>query len=131
MSPIEERIAEKLTKMGYEVHLNLGNRNTRLSLAIYDSEIDRYLVGVELDKDAFLSSTSIMERDVYKPKFLQSRGWTILRVWCRDWWISPQKVIKSITTLAEKNRALYKKNTPRTTTPPPIAEPEESVFAEV
>ena len=131
MSPIEERIAEKLTKLGYEVHLNLGNRNTRLSLAIYDSEIDRYLVGVELDKDAFTSSTSIMERDVYKPKFLESRGWTILRVWCRDWWLSPQKVIKSITSLAEKNRALYKKNAPRTVTPAPIEEPAESVFAEV
>ncbi len=129
LSPIEERIAEKLTKLGYEVHLNLGNQNTRLSLAIYDAEIDRYLVGVELDKDAFMSSPSILERDVYKPKFLTSRGWSILRVWCRDWWLSPQKVIKAITSLAEKNRTLYKKSI-RSTTPPPIPEPLESVLSE-
>ena len=129
LSPIEERIAEKLTKAGYEVHLNLGNENTKLSLAIYDSELDRYLVGVVLDKDAFVSSSSIMERDVYKPKFLSSRGWSILRIWCRDWWLSPQKVIKSITALAEKNRALYKKSHTPTAIPP--LEPEESVLSTV
>ena len=111
------------------MHLNLGNENTKLSLAIYDSELDRYLVGVVLDKDAFVSSSSIMERDVYKPKFLSSRGWSILRIWCRDWWLSPQKVIKSITALAEKNRALYKKSHTPTAIPP--LEPEESVLSTV
>ena len=130
LTPIEERIAEKLTKAGYEVHLNLGNENTRLSLAIYDSELDRYLVGVVLDKDAFASSSSIMERDVYKPKFLASRGWSILRVWCRDWWLSPQKVIKSITSLADKNRTLYKKSMTQST-PAPQLEPTESVLSVV
>ena len=45
-----------------------------------------------------------MERDVYKPKFLEGRGWTIMRVWCRDWWLSPAKVVRSIITAAEKNR---------------------------
>lgn len=129
LSPIEERIAEKLTKAGYEVHLNLGNENTRLSLAIYDSDLDRYLVGVVLDKDAFMSSNSIMERDVYKPKFLASRGWSILRVWCRDWWLSPQKVIKSITSLAEKNRTLYKKSL--TAQRVSELEPSESVLSEI
>jgi very-short-patch-repair endonuclease len=35
---------------------------------------------------------------------MESRGWTILRIWSRDWWISPAKVIKTITSAAEKNR---------------------------
>lgn len=101
---VEEQIKERLEKLGYTVETNIGNRNNRISLAIYDEKTDRYLVGVELDKDAFASSDSCLERDVYKPKFLESRGWTIVRVWCRDWWISPARVIKIITTLAEKNR---------------------------
>ena len=95
---------ERLEKLGYKVETALGNRNSRISLAIYDEESDRYLVGIELDRDAFASSTSCMERDVYKPRFLESRGWTVMRIWCRDWWLSPQKVIKSIAAVAEKNK---------------------------
>jgi len=104
VAEVEEQIKERLEKLGYEVHTGLGNRNNRISLAVYDEATDRYLVGVELDKDAFASSASSMERDVYKPRFLEARGWTVLRVWCRDWWISPTRVVKTITTLAEKNR---------------------------
>ncbi len=103
---VEDQIKDRLEKLGYTVETNLGNKNNRISLAIYDEKTDRYLVGVELDKDAFASSDSCLERDVYKPKFLESRGWTIVRVWCRDWWLSPSRVIKVITTLAEKNRAI-------------------------
>ena len=101
--PIELQMKERLEKLGYKVDTALGNRNNRISLAVYDEKQDRYLVGVELDTDATASSESILERDVYKPKFLEARGWTIMRVWCRDWWLSPQKVIKAIAATADRN----------------------------
>lgn len=104
MMEVEEQIKERLEKQGYTVHTGLGNRNNRISLAIYDEKTDRYLVGVELDKDAFASSQSSMERDVYKPRFLEARGWSIIRVWCRDWWLSPARVVRTIVSLAEKNK---------------------------
>jgi very-short-patch-repair endonuclease len=88
--------------------MRLGNRNNRISLAVYDEKTDRYLVGVILDKDAYGSSDSTMERDVYKPLFLESRGWSLIRVWSRDWWLYPQKVIKTIVDAAEANRAKKK-----------------------
>ncbi len=101
---VEEQIKSRLEKLGYTVDTNLGNRNSRISLAIYDKETDKYLVGVELDRDAFAASESCIERDVCKPRFLEARGWTLLRVWSRDWWLSPGKVIRTITQEAEKNR---------------------------
>ena len=101
---VEEQMKERLEKLGYTVETALGNRNSRISLAIYDEKTDRYLVGIELDRDAFASGASAMERDVYKPRFLESRGWTVMRIWCRDWWLSPQKVIKNIAQIAEKNK---------------------------
>ena len=104
LGSVEEQMKEKLTKLGYKVDTRLGNRNSRISLAIYDEKSDKYLVGVELDSDAFRASASAIERDVYKPRFLEARGWNVIRVWCRDWWLYPQKVIKSITSLAEKNK---------------------------
>ncbi len=105
ISSIEEQMKERLEKLGYKVKTRLGNKNSRISLAIYDEESDKYLVGVELDTDAFASGSPLLERDVYKPRFMQSRGWTILRIWSRDWWISPSKVIKGITSVAERNRS--------------------------
>ena len=108
LASVEDQIKEKLEKLGYTVDTKIGNRNNRISLAVYDKEKDRYLVGVELDKDAFAGSASTMERDVYKPKFLESRGWTILRVWCRDWWLYPTKVIKTIVQAAEEKKSALK-----------------------
>ena len=101
---VEEQMKERLEKLGYKVDIGLGNKNNRISLAVYDEKKDKYLVGVELDYDAFLSSESCLERDVYKPKFLESRGWTVIRVWCRDWWLYPSRVLKTITAAAEKNK---------------------------
>ncbi|MBR2431394.1 MAG: hypothetical protein IKB23_00575, partial [Clostridia bacterium] len=101
---IEEQIKERLEKLGYTVDLHLGNKNNHITLAIYDEKLDRYLVGVELDSDAFAASKSAMERDVYKPRFLRARGWNVIRVWSRDFWLYPQKVIKTIVSAAEKNK---------------------------
>ena len=103
---VEEEIKAKLEKAGYTVHTGLGNRNNRISLAIYDDKLDRYLLGIEIDLNVYPGSSSAMERDVYKPKFLEARGWSIMRVWCRDWWLSPQRVIKNITAAADKNREI-------------------------
>ena len=104
IASVEERIKERLVKLGYQVDTALGNKNNRISLAVYDEDEDKYLVGVELDKDAYITGSSTMERDIYKPKFLEERGWTILRVWVRDWWLYPNKVIAAITDAAEANR---------------------------
>ena len=104
LTSIEEKIKAKLEAAGYKVDTSLGNRSSKISLAIYDEKLDRYLVGVELDRDAFSASESSMERDVYKPRFYESRGWSIIRIWSRDWWLYPGKVIKAITQEAEKNR---------------------------
>ncbi len=106
LSSIEEQIKERLSremdKYGYTVDTHLGNRKSRISLAIYDPKADRYLLGIELDKDAYASSDAILERDVYKPRFMEARGWALMRIWCRDWWLSPQKVIRSIVNTLER-----------------------------
>ncbi len=106
---IEEQMKERLQRLGYKVKTKLGNKNSRISLAVYDEESDRYLIGIELDTDAFASGAPLLERDVFKPRFMQSRGWSILRIFSRDWWISPAKVIKTIAAVAEKNRRLTSK----------------------
>ncbi len=103
-SKMENDIKQELEKLGYIVETNLGNTNYKLSLAIYDKKLDRYLLGVECDYSAYASSDSILERDVFRNKFLESRGWKIVRVWSRDWWLNKHKVVQRIIKLAEANR---------------------------
>lgn len=104
---LEEDIKEELVKLGYDVETNLGNTNYKLSLAVYDKKIDRYLLGIECDYAAYKSSDSILERDVYRNKFLQSRGWDIMRVWSRDWWLDKDKVIRNIVKAINANKKKF------------------------
>jgi superfamily I DNA and/or RNA helicase/very-short-patch-repair endonuclease len=101
---------DALEKLGYTVETNIGDNRYKLSLAVYDKKLDQYLVGVELDNAAFNSSNSVIERDVFRSVFMASRGWKILRVWSRDFWLSRTKVINQIDRMAIKAReALEKK----------------------
>ena len=107
MPPLEEQIATKLTERGYNVELNVGNSNSKLSLAVYDKALDMYLLGIETDNDVVASSTSPLERDVFRNEFLKTRGWLIYRVWSRDWWHNSSMVIANIEKLIEKQRKLF------------------------
>ena len=104
---IENDIKNELLKLGYFVETNLGNTDYKLSLAVYDKKIDRYLLGIECDYAAYKSSDSILERDVYRTKFLQSRGWNIMRVWSRDWWMNKNKVITNIVKAINEAKKKY------------------------
>ena len=52
------------------------------------------------------SSTSPLERDVFRNEFLKTRGWQIYRVWSRDWWHNSAMVITNIVRLIEKQKKL-------------------------
>ncbi|MBQ4072745.1 MAG: DUF4011 domain-containing protein [Clostridia bacterium] len=104
----EIQIKEALENLGYEVDINLGNTDYKLSLGVFDRELNTYVLGVECDYRAYHSSTSILERDVYRFKFLESRGWVIVRVWSRDWWLSREKVLADLVANIERQKSLLR-----------------------
>jgi DNA polymerase III delta prime subunit len=101
---VAKQIKEELESLGYKVDLNVGNSKYKISLGIYDNKLNTYLLGIECDSDAYNSSTSIIERDVYRPVFLSSRNWKLVRVWSRDWWLNKNKVIDKLSKMIEQNR---------------------------
>ncbi len=101
---IEEQIKSELEKLGYKVETNLGNTDYKISVAIYDKKSDKYLLGLECDYSAYESSDSVLERDVFRPTFLKSRGWDIMRIWSRDWWLHKIKTLNLIVKTIEKNK---------------------------
>ena len=107
MTPIgayEEKIKQGLESLGYKVFTNLGNTSYKLSLGVFDPELQQFVLGIECDYSAYKSSESVLERDVYRIKFLESRGWKIVRVWSRDWWQSPKQVLQNLSDIIERER---------------------------
>ncbi|MGN0767827.1 MAG: AAA domain-containing protein, partial [Christensenellales bacterium] len=101
----EEKIKQGLESMGYTVYTNLGNTSYKLSLGVFDKTLNRFVLGIECDYRAYESSDSVLERDVYRIKFLENRGWKIVRVWSRDWWQSPKQVLQNLSSVIEEEKA--------------------------
>ena len=99
---IEKEIQEALQKKKYIVDTNIGNAKYKINLAIYNKKLDRYVLGIEIDSNAYHSSEDLLERDVYRTKFLNSRGWNMMRLWSRDWWTDKDQTIELIEKNIEK-----------------------------
>ena len=86
-SPFEEQVYNQLRNLGYEVTTQVGMSGYRIDLAvIHPQDSSRYILGIECDGAMYHSSTNAKERDVYRQKYLENRGWTIERIWSRNWW---------------------------------------------
>lgn len=95
-SPFEEEVCSKLRNRGYEVHSQIGDSGYRIDLAIYCNKTSTYILGVECDGATYHSSPSARERDIYRQKFLEQKGWNIHRIWSKNWWRNPDKEIEKI-----------------------------------
>ena len=65
-------------------------------MAIYDNKSEKYILGIECDGAAYHSSKSARERDIHRQRYLESRGWNIIRVWSKHWWSNPGNEIRRI-----------------------------------
>ena len=106
LNAMVEEVKATLEKQGYLVEANVGGNNYKLSLAIYDKTLDKFLLGIEFDDAAYRSSPSVLERDVFRSAFMESRGWKIMRVWSRDYWLNPGRVIDRIQKAVKKAKGI-------------------------
>lgn len=96
-SPFEEQVYKQLRNLGYEVTTQVGMSGYRIDMAIvHPNDSSKYILGIECDGAMYHSSANAKERDLYRQKFLESRGWTIERIWSRNWWKTPAKEIERI-----------------------------------
>ncbi|WP_269446861.1 AAA domain-containing protein [Fervidobacterium ngatamarikiense] len=95
-SDFEQEVYDALVERGYHVDTQVGVAGYRIDLAIYDPNTSRYILGIECDGATYHSSKSARERDIHRQRFLESRGWNIIRIWSRDWWENPQREIDEI-----------------------------------
>ncbi|MFC0015421.1 MULTISPECIES: AAA domain-containing protein [Allobacillus] len=96
-SPFEEQVYNQLRNIGYQVNTQIGMSGYRIDLAVVDpNDSSKYVLGIECDGEMYHSAPSARERDIYRQRYLESKGWTIERIWSRNWWNDPQAEIERI-----------------------------------
>ncbi|MGP4072881.1 DUF559 domain-containing protein [Piscibacillus sp. B03] len=96
-SPFEEQVYDRLRQIGYEVDTQVGMSGYRIDLAVIDpNDPSKYVLGIECDGAMYHSAPSARERDIYRQRYLESKGWTIERIWSRNWWNDPNSEIERI-----------------------------------
>lgn len=98
-SGFEIEVYEKLKELDYEVDTQVGVSGYKIDLAVYDKKTSRYVLGIECDGAAYQSSKTARERDIHRQRYLESRGWKILRIWSRDWWNDWEKELGKIQSI--------------------------------
>lgn len=104
-SIFEEEVCKLLRERNYIVRTQIGDSGYRIDLGIYDNIKGEYILGIECDGATYHSTPSARERDIYRQKFLEGKGWKIHRIWSRNWWTNPTNELYKIE---EKIRIINK-----------------------
>lgn len=102
-SPFEEQVYTQLCNLGYKVDTQIGMSGYRIDMAVvHPNNPQKYILGVECDGAMFHSAASAKERDVYRQRFLESKGWKITRIWSRNWWKNSSVEIEKVDQMIKK-----------------------------
>ncbi|MGL6007954.1 MAG: DUF559 domain-containing protein, partial [Culicoidibacterales bacterium] len=79
-----QRLMRELTKKGYAVKEKVGTSKYGFDLVVYDEAKQKYILGIEFDETPYQIFTNARERDIFNHRFLNTRGWNVLRIWSKD-----------------------------------------------
>ena len=104
VAALAELVGTDLQAKGYRIVRNIGDTNYKLDLAVVDPE-KGFLLGIECEGQHYFSGKSSKEREVYRSRLLEQRGWKLHRVWARNFYLDREKEInKIVSKIQEVNR---------------------------
>lgn len=92
---LADKVYAALIKRGVSAERNVGMGSYKLDIAVKNAK-GEYVLGVECDDGLLEKGLKARERDVMRKKFLESRGWKLVRVWSGEWYDDAEKVINGI-----------------------------------
>jgi hypothetical protein len=84
---------------GLVVDRAVGQSHFRCDVAVRRPGDTAYRLGILIDNEAYYEHSDIMERDVMRPRLLRNFGWNVCHVFAKDWYQSPQHVVKRVLRL--------------------------------
>ena len=96
-SPFEQSVFEALTDAGLQLEKQVGVSDYRIDMAVLDpSKPGRYLLGIECDGAMYHSAATARDRDRIRQQVLEGLGWTLHRIWSRDWIENKEREIERV-----------------------------------
>ncbi|EGJ51741.1 DUF4011 domain-containing protein [Desulfocurvibacter africanus] len=112
-SDFEIAVAKALQQQGYTTVYQVGVAGFFIDIGVLDRRTgSRYLLGIECDGATYHSARSVRDRDILRQEMLESRGWTIHRIWSTDWFKSPEREIQRVLERLRQLEAGYASNGP-------------------
>ncbi|OHE45585.1 MAG: hypothetical protein A3K26_02600, partial [Tenericutes bacterium RIFOXYA12_FULL_35_10] len=88
-------LKQRLTKAGYHVDEQIGIGQFKIHLAIFDEVSSTYQLGIICD--LVETNKPIARKELlHQEKFLESRGWKVMRIFHMNYYENPTKIIKEI-----------------------------------
>jgi superfamily I DNA and/or RNA helicase len=84
-SDFEQSVCKSLRLLGYEIVPQVGWSGYKIDLAVICPNTKNYILGIECDGEMYHSGKTARERDRLRQEVLESKGWTIHRIWSYDW----------------------------------------------
>ena len=107
---IADSICTALKEKGYNTQLSVGRSKYRIDIGIVDPQHhDQYILGIMLDGSSYGTARTTRDRELAQISVLSGLGWSIMRIWCMDWWDNPNKELNRIfSKLSEIQRGTQK-----------------------
>lgn len=90
-----DELEQSLKEEGFEYDRDIGIGGYTIDFAIKKN--GRYVIGLECDSALYKQNTTARDRDYHRQKYLETRGWKLLRIWSPSWWKNKTDVIQMIT----------------------------------
>jgi very-short-patch-repair endonuclease len=104
-SPFEQEVFQELSRRGVRLVPQVGVAKYRIDFGVLDeSRPGRFLCGIECDGVAYHASETARDRDRLRQQVLESRGWTLYRVWSTDWFKDRAGQIDRLLRLIQEAR---------------------------
>ncbi len=85
-----------LESKGLEVATHLGQSQFKCDLAVRKKNEQHYSLGILIDSQEHYSAENLFEIYCQKPEALRSFGWSVQRVYSKDWFDNPALVLRQI-----------------------------------
>ncbi|MCR1847892.1 AAA domain-containing protein [Paeniclostridium sordellii] len=102
-SPLETQIREALVNKGVCLNQQVQQLGFRIDMAVIDPRnANRYLLAIEADGATYHSSRTAKERDLYRQRLLEEKGWEFIRIWSKDWWNNKDREVERVLRKIEE-----------------------------
>lgn len=101
----ERDVFQELSRRGVRLVPQVGVAGYRIDFGVVDEALPgRFVCGIECDGAAYHNSETARDRDRLRQQVLESRGWTLYRIWSTDWFKDRPGQIERVIRLIQEAR---------------------------